>query len=157
MLQIETLSDELFRIKTSDSSVWETKPKQYELESLSTTSRNSVTIKQINTGEVLCSGYELSSVEVNGVIYTSYEALSAALTPILFKKGGGSGSGAVKTINAGDYIKIDETELTKDVSVKVTDDSSTLQEIVLPEIKTSYTDFYVNVYVTSKPTGLLAY
>ena len=61
--------------------------------------KTTVSAKNVHTNEILFAGVGMDELEVNGTTYTSYEELSTVLTPILFKKGGGSGSGGTTVHN----------------------------------------------------------
>lgn len=66
--------------------------------------KTTVSAKNVHTNDILFAGVGMDELEVNGTTYTSYEELSTVLTPILFKKGGGSGSGGAESVFTSDII-----------------------------------------------------
>lgn len=71
----------------------QTIPRVYELKKHGNRTNQVLRIDQANTGENLIKNFTISEIQVDGTTYDTYEELSAVLAPILFKKGGGSGSG----------------------------------------------------------------
>ncbi len=92
-ITIQSHGDNSFRILKSEWTEFEVKAKNFELQKIYTTQDEyKVRAKQVYTQEVLF-WEPIENIEVDGVTYSTYEELSQVLTPILFKKGGGSGSG----------------------------------------------------------------
>ena len=97
-ITIQTVADaNSFKIKEYPSEFFESKTKSYELyrNKNSNADGNKIlfSARNVNSGEYLFSNVAVEEVAVDGVTYSTYENLSAVLTPILFKKGGGTGGG----------------------------------------------------------------
>lgn len=90
---IESNGDTTFRFKKYPDEEFQIKAKIFEIKKIENTSEvYTVKATQANTGELLFSE-KISDITVDGAVYTNYEDLSEVLTPLLFKKGGGSGGG----------------------------------------------------------------
>lgn len=97
-ITIQTVADaNSFKIKEYPSEFFESKTKSYELyrNKNSNADGNKIlfSARNVNSGEYLFSNVAVEEVAVDGVTYPNYENLSSVLTPILFKKGGGTGGG----------------------------------------------------------------
>lgn len=100
---IKTNDDSSFLFKNEANPGFVAKPKTYELELVPTQIRKhkadetkEYTVRCINlyTKNVLFEAVKVSEIDVNGTVYPDYATLSAALAGLVFKKGGGGGSGA---------------------------------------------------------------
>lgn len=118
-ITIQTVADaNSFKIKEYPSEFFESKTKSYELyrNKNSNADGNKIlfSARNVNSGEYLFSNVAVEEVEVDGVTYSTYENLSAVLTPILFKKGGGTGGGGTGTIESiqsgSNNVTIDNTD-----------------------------------------------
>jgi hypothetical protein len=90
---IESNGDTTFRFKKYPDEEFQIKAKIFEIKKIENSSEvYTVKATQANTGELLFSE-KISDITVDGAVYTNYEDLSEVLTPLLFKKGGGSGGG----------------------------------------------------------------
>lgn len=94
-----------------DNKEKQSKPKNYEVQKIGSEANFVVGIKNASTGEYIVENARLDQIEVNGEMSSSYEELSLILTPILFSKGGGSGTGGsgIEDIVAGANIFINKT------------------------------------------------
>ena len=101
-----------FKFKEYPSEFFESKTKSYELYRNKNSNEDGNKIlfsaRNVNSGEYLFSNVAVEEVAVDGVTYPNYENLSAVLTPILFKKGGGTGGGGTGSLTAS--ITSDVTE-----------------------------------------------
>ena len=118
---IESNGDTTFRFKKYPDEEFQIKAKIFEIKKIENSSEvYTVKATQANTGELLFSE-KISDITVDGAVYTNYEDLSEVLTPLLFKKGGGSGGGGtgdgiVKQILSGsDNVSINSNDPTKPI------------------------------------------
>ena len=100
---IKTNDDSSFLFKNEANPGFVAKPKTYELELVPTQIRKhkadetkEYTVRCINlyTKNILFEAVKVSEIDVNGTVYPDYATLSAALAGLVFKKGGGAGTGA---------------------------------------------------------------
>lgn len=112
-ITIQSNGDNSFRILKSEWTEYEVKAKNFEIQKVYTTQDEyKVRANQVYTKEVLF-WEPIKNIEVDGTTYDNYEDLSEALTPILFKKGGGTGGGGtdgIESIQEGVGIIIDDTD-----------------------------------------------
>lgn len=102
-ITIESIESGGFIFET-DTDGRQTMPAIYALSKIGSPINRVLRIENVHTGEALAANFRLDQIEVDGQVYETYEELSAALTPILFKKGGGSGDGG--TTNQENIIRI---------------------------------------------------
>ena len=101
-IQIES-GDDAFKFKDQSINFFESRPKIYQLERYGALKKDPAKIpviaRNVHTGDFLFQGITVQEIEVDGITYDTYEELSEVLTPILFKKGGGSGGGGTSVHN----------------------------------------------------------
>lgn len=128
-----------FKFKEYPSEFFESKTKSYELYRNKNSNEDGNKIlfsaRNVNSGEYLFSNVAVEEVEVDGVTYSTYEELSEGLTPILFKKGGGTGSGGtIQSIQSGsNNVTIDNTDIANP-KISVRDTFTSDIAVSLPEI-----------------------
>lgn len=128
----------------------QSKPSVYELKKMGSDVGFTMQISNVHNQEVLAQGFRLEDIEVDGIIHTTYENLSAALMPILFKKGGRSGDGGTSDTIA------------KTIKVTLTDLGVATEQEVTPQIIADYfnslglvkseKDFYIIKVIPPEPT-----
>ena len=111
-ITIQSNGDNSFRILKSEWTEYEVKAKNFEIQKVYTTQDEyKVRANQVYTKEVLF-WEPIKNIEVDGTTYDNYEDLSEALTPILFKKGGGSGGGGtIDQDNIPNFIDVTMSDI----------------------------------------------
>ena len=99
LIKIESLT-EGFSIQINNNEK-QVKPKVFMLEKIGPDASYVIRIVNVNTGKSLIENFRLNQIQVHGNTYGTYEELSEVLTPMLFNKGGGSGSGGT-----GNYLPL---------------------------------------------------
>lgn len=92
---IQSNGDDSFKYKKDYFTEMEVKPKNYELRKIYRSTDPGdfhVQARHVYQNEILFDE-PIDNISVDGTVYVTYEALSGVLTPILFKKGGGTGGG----------------------------------------------------------------
>lgn len=95
------LDADYFKIKKYPAEFFDAKPKAYELNRGGGSEDNDLiplSAKNVHNGAFLFTNVPVNEIEVDGITYETYEELSEVLTPILFSKGGGSGTGGATNV-----------------------------------------------------------
>lgn len=94
-IYIETFNDNQFKYREESDPDFQVRPKNYKLVKEVDYDAQSFKLNLIDcfTKETLFRGKSVDSIYVDGSNYTDIDSLNDAISPLIFKKGGGSGGG----------------------------------------------------------------
>lgn len=133
-VKIQALTN-AFTIQIDNNQI-QTKPQVYQVEKIGSDNNFVINIVNVNNNNFLIENVRIDQIEVNDIIYTTFNELSNILTPILYNSGFGGNA-----IENGKYIPLTGTESNKPVTGDIELNNSVENRLIKGKVQGSYISF----------------